>query len=78
MLGWDGRVGAVGAAWAGTVALSDPAARAATTATATGLDLWRRDMRMRMRKAGMEVGILRGSQAVPPWARAAVHCVGPM
>lgn len=59
------RVGAAGAAWATTAEVSDPAARAAATATATGLDLRRLDARRAGRKADIEVEVLRGTQAAP-------------
>lgn len=67
------RVGPAGAAWATTAEVSDPAARAATTVTATGLDVERLNAHMAGRKADIEVGVLRGTQAAPPWVRAAVH-----
>ncbi|GAA2502077.1 hypothetical protein GCM10023100_22010 [Actinocorallia cavernae] len=53
--------------------VSDPAARAVMTATATGLDANRLDARRAERKADIEVEVLRGTQAAPPWVRAAVH-----
>jgi hypothetical protein len=57
---WDAACGdPVGAAWAGTVADREAAARAATTPAATGLAAGRLDMDMRVRKADMQSGILR-------------------